>query len=114
MMEVKTQFITITETAIAELKRLKEAQDIPENLNLRVGVKGGGCSGFSYVLGFDEKAEGDSVYEIAGFDVIVNAAHGMYLSGMQIDYVDGLDNRGFIFNNPNAKSTCGCGDSFEA
>ncbi len=113
-MEVKTQFITITDTATAELKRLREAQGIPDNLNLRVGVKGGGCSGFSYILGFDEKTEGDTVYEISGFNVIVNAAHGMYLTGMEIDYIDGLDNRGFIFNNPNAKSTCGCGESFEA
>lgn len=79
---------------------------------LRIGVKGGGCSGLSYVLGFDKKQEGDNEFEIEGISCIMNPAHEMYLYGMQIDWQDGLNNRGFTFKNPNASSTCGCGTSF--
>ncbi len=79
---------------------------------LRVGVKGGGCSGLSYVLGFDQKQEDDDVYETEGVSFIMNKAHGLYLMGMQIDWQDGLNARGFTFKNPNASKTCGCGTSF--
>lgn len=79
---------------------------------LRVGVKGGGCSGMSYVLGFDDKTDDDATYEVSGIPVIIKKAHTMYLMGMEIDYSDGLNARGFIFRNPNASSTCGCGSSF--
>ncbi len=106
--------VVLTETAIEQLKRIYEEQEIPEGHGLRVGVKGGGCSGFSYVLGFDEKQEGDDVFEIGGLTVFMQKAHGLYLMGMEVDWVDGLNNRGFSFNNPNAKSTCGCGTSFDA
>jgi len=81
---------------------------------LRVGVKGGGCSGFSYILGFDARKEQDQVFEIDGLTILMDKAHGLYLAGMQIEWVDGLNNRGFSFINPNAKSTCGCGSSFSA
>lgn len=106
--------ITFTEGAIEALNRIKQEQNVPENYGLRVGVKGGGCSGFSYVLGFDEQKEKDEVYEINGFKVLMEKAHSIYLLGMQIDWLDGLNNRGFTFINPNAKSTCGCGTSFSA
>lgn len=106
--------ITLTDGAITQLKRIMEEQNIPSNYGLRVGVKGGGCSGFSYVLGFDEQKEKDDVYEISGFKVLMEKAHAIYLLGMEVDWVDGLNNRGFMFNNPNAKSTCGCGSSFSA
>lgn len=79
---------------------------------LRVGVKGGGCSGMSYVLGFDAKAENDKTFEIEGIPCIINKSHELYLAGMEIDWNDGLDNRGFTFSNFNASSTCGCGTSF--
>lgn len=82
------------------------------NSYLRVGVKGGGCSGLSYVLGFDAKEADDEVYEIEGIPVVMKSAHGIYLFGMQVDFQDGLNARGFVFNNPNASSTCGCGSSF--
>jgi iron-sulfur cluster assembly protein len=79
---------------------------------LRIGVKGGGCSGLSYVLGFDQKEEDDEIYDIEGVPVIMKNAHGIYLLGIQVDYENGLNARGFVFNNPNASSTCGCGSSF--
>lgn len=111
---VTTQPITLTEGALTQLKRIMEEQNIPASFGLRVGVKGGGCSGFSYVLGFDEQKEKDEVYQIEGFKVLMEKAHAIYLLGMEVDWVDGLNNRGFMFNNPNAKSTCGCGTSFSA
>ena len=81
---------------------------------MRVGVKGGGCSGFSYVLGFDTQKDKDDVYEIAGMKVLMEKSHGIYLIGMEIDWHEGLNNRGFTFSNPNAQETCGCGTSFSA
>ncbi|HFA50272.1 MAG TPA: iron-sulfur cluster assembly accessory protein [Bacteroidetes bacterium] len=107
------QPVMFTEGAVKALKGIEAEQDIPKNYGLRVGVKGGGCSGFSYVLGFDEQTEKDDVFEIEGIRVLIEKTHFMYLAGMEIDWVDGLENRGFSFNNPNAKSTCGCGSSFE-
>lgn len=106
--------ISLTAGAVAELEKIMNEKDVAHDLGLRVGVKGGGCSGFSYLLGFDKLAENDEVFEVSGITVIMNRAHGMYLAGLEIDYHDGLDARGFIFNNPNADSTCGCGSSFSA
>lgn len=116
MSEVLTELqpITFTEGALKQLRRIQEEQNIPAEYGLRVGVKGGGCSGFSYVLGFDEQKENDNRYEIGGLHVLMQKGHGIYLLGMQIDWLDGLNNRGFTFNNPNAKETCGCGTSFSA
>jgi len=104
--------IKLTEGAVREVKHLLYDTDVPEGYGLRIGVKGGGCSGLSYVLGFDAPKENDEVFEYEGFTVIMEAAHGMYLVGMEVDFHNGLNNRGFIFNNPNAKESCGCGDSF--
>lgn len=106
--------ITLTDGAVAQLKRIRDEQNIPEDHGLRVGVKGGGCSGFSYILGFDVKKDNDEVYQINGIQVFMQKAHAIYLLGIEIDWLDGLDNRGFSFNNPNAKDTCGCGTSFSA
>ncbi len=109
-----TQPVTLTPGAIKQLLRIKNEQNIPDDHGLRIGVKGGGCSGFSYVLGFDKKEDNDDVYEIDGLNVFMQKAHAIYLLGMEIDWVEGLNNRGFSFNNPNASSTCGCGTSFSA
>ncbi len=106
--------IKLTEGAIKQIKILVEEKHVPENYGLRVGIKGGGCSGFSYVLGFDEKSEKDEAYEIGDITIYMERAHALYLVGIEIDWLDGLSNRGFIFNNPNAKETCGCGTSFSA
>lgn len=106
--------INLTEGAIAQLKKIMADQNVTDQHGLRVGVKGGGCSGFTYILGFDEKKEEDDEFEIGGFRVIMNKAHAIYLVGIEIDFLDGLQNRGFTFNNPNAKESCGCGTSFSA
>jgi len=106
--------IKFTEGAIKEIKTLIYEKELGENYGLRIGVKGGGCSGFSYVLGFDKAGEKDVLFNVDNFKVLMDKAHGMYLAGMEIDYLNGLKNRGFIFNNPNAKETCGCGESFSA
>ena len=106
--------VTLTDGAIKQLKILYEDKHVPEGYGLRVGIKGGGCSGFTYVLGFDEKKEADEEFVVNGIKVYMEKAHGLYLLGMEIDWLDGLNNRGFIFNNPNAKVTCGCGTSFSA
>lgn len=104
--------LKITNTALEELKKLMLQPDFDPTHSLRVGVKGGGCSGLSYVLGFDKKEEDDIEFQIADIQVIVKKAHLMYLENMEIDYGKGLEARGFIFNNPNASSSCGCGSSF--
>ncbi len=112
--QVKTQPIIITEGAVKQLKRIMSEQNIPADHGLRIGVKGGGCSGFSYILGFDLMKDNDQTFEIGGMNVYMEKAHSLYLLGMEIDWVDGLENRGFTFANPNATDTCGCGTSFSA
>ncbi len=106
--------VTLTETAVAEVKRLMDVQDLTEG-GLRLGVKGGGCSGLSYTINFDEKiGEFDTVCEQDGVKVIVDAKSAIYLEGMQLDYQKDLVSGGFKFLNPNASKTCGCGESFSA
>lgn len=111
---VATTPVSLTEGAIEQLNLIRHQENIPEEYCLRVGVKGGGCSGFSYILGFDAPQENDDIFEIGGVRVVMNKAHAIYLIGMEVDFVNGLQNRGFTFNNPNATSTCGCGTSFSA
>lgn len=106
--------IQISEPALVQLRRIYKEQNIPSGYGLRVGVKGGGCSGFSYILGFDTKKESDQEFTIGDMTVYMEKSHGLYLAGMEIDWLEGLDNRGFTFNNPNAQDTCGCGSSFSA
>lgn len=109
-----TNLITVTESAAKEVRTIREQDNIGANKYLRLGVKGGGCSGLSYILEFEEKTDMDELIQENGIDIIVDKRHALYISGMQLDYEYGLNNRGFIFNNPNAKSTCGCGTSFSA
>ena len=104
--------VTFTPGAVKEMLKLKDQQELNDDFGLRVGVEGGGCSGMNYILGFDQKKDGDQEYFIDGVKVFMHKAHGLYLAGMQIDFQDGLNARGFTFNNPNAASTCGCGTSF--
>ena len=106
--------VKLTAGAIKEIKTLLYEKEVPASHALRIGVKGGGCSGLSYILGFDVQKEEDERFDLEGISLIMNKAHSMYLLGMEVDYVNGLNNRGFVFNNPNANSTCGCGSSFSA
>lgn len=104
--------VTLTQGAVKQIKRLMNEEGFDTSQALRVGVKGGGCSGMTYILGFDQKAESDEEFEINGITCIMNKAHGIYLMGMEVDWQDGLNARGFTFSNPNASKTCGCGTSF--
>lgn len=105
--------LTITARALEELHRIRHEQNIPAHYGLRMGIRGGGCSGFSYVLGFDPhpRAE-DIVLEADGIPVFIDQRSVFYLMGVTLDFADGLLQRGFTFRNPNAVRTCGCGHSF--
>lgn len=118
--DVKPEFIpgvsediNITGKAITEVKKIMEENNIPAEYGLRVGIKGGGCSGLTYTLGFDaEERPGDNIIEKDGVKVFIDMKSNLYLAGTELDFTDGLSGRGFVFNNPNAKRTCGCGSSF--
>lgn len=107
-----TSPVSFTSNAVTEIKRLMQAEGFDTSHHLRIGVKGGGCSGLTYVLGFDKMEESDEAHNFEGLSFIMNKSHGIYLMGMEIDWQDGLNSRGFVFNNPNASKTCGCGTSF--
>ena len=104
--------VTLTAGAIAEIKRLMNEENFDAENVLRVGVKGGGCSGMTYILGFDKPTDKDELFEIAGIPCIMEKSHGIYLTGMEVEWEGGLNSRGFTFKNPNASKTCGCGTSF--
>jgi iron-sulfur cluster assembly protein len=106
--------VHLTDRAAAEVRKISANKQVPADYGLRVGVKGGGCSGMSYVLGFDKQREHDLVFEENGVTVYLDRRQGLYLMGAVVDYHDGLDARGFVFENPNATQTCGCGSSFSA
>jgi len=107
--------ITVTEKALKEIRRIQENDTSAAGANLRVQVVGGGCSGMSYKLGFDAVAPvaTDKVFEWeGGVKLIIDAKSFLFLSGTELDFTDGLNGQGFVFKNPNAKRTCGCGSSF--
>ncbi len=104
--------IALSDRAAEEIHKIIRTKDIREGYGLRVGAEGGGCSGMSYKLGFDKKREYDQEFDIGGITVYMDKRQGMYLMNTTIDYHDGLDARGFTFDNPNASATCGCGSSF--
>jgi iron-sulfur cluster assembly protein len=104
--------VKFTASAMEEIRRIIQDPSFDLSQTLKVGVKGGGCSGLSYVLGFDAEKETDEEYSFEGIRFIMEKAHEMYLYGMEIDWQNGLNNRGFTFKNPNASTTCGCGSSF--
>jgi len=104
--------VKFTQGAITEAKRLMNEPGFDVEKKLRLGVKGGGCSGMTYLLSFEKPEANDSHFDIEGLPCIMDKSHSIYLIGMEIDFQDGLNSRGFTFNNPNASSTCGCGTSF--
>ena len=104
--------LQITPVAAAKVNEIRDAEAIEGHMALRLRVVGGGCAGFSYDLYFDEPAEVDRQFEVQGVKCVVDEMSLMYLVGTEIDYVEGLQGAGFKFNNPNVKSTCGCGSSF--
>jgi iron-sulfur cluster assembly protein len=109
--------INLTEAAAREIKKIIEEQSLPaDETKLRVGVKGGGCSGFSYMLDLtgEPAGEQDETLECHGVKILVDMKSYLYLNGTEIDFKDEIMGRGFVFKNPNATSTCGCGSSFQA
>ncbi len=108
--------ITLTERAAEEVKRIIVDQKLGEETVLRVGVSGGGCSGFMYKLAFDKNFDDtvDSRYDQHGVPVVIDKKSALYLDGTTVDFFDGLEKRGFTFENPNAVKSCGCGSSFQA
>jgi iron-sulfur cluster assembly accessory protein len=105
--------VELTPIAITKVKEILQQQN-PQPTGLRVAVVGGGCSGFSYHMAFENQLNenADNVYEFEGLKVMVDQMSEMYLDGITIDYVESIEGSGFKFNNPNVKSTCGCGSSF--
>ena len=105
--------MTITETAKNKILTLKSEGNMDETHFIRVSVKGGGCSGLSYDLDFDNKINpSDQIFEDKGEKIVMDMKSFLYLAGTELDFSDGLNGKGFIFNNPNASRTCGCGESF--
>ncbi len=108
--------LLLSEKAATEVKRIMQDQKLESDMVLRVGVAGGGCSGFQYSLGFDNKFDDklDSKYDYHGVTVVVDKKSALYLDGTTVDFYEGLEKRGFTFDNPNAVKSCGCGSSFSA
>lgn len=108
--------VILTERAAKEVKRVLEEQKYEPETLLRVGIAGGGCSGFQYSLGFDKgyDAKVDAKYDYHGVAVVVDKKSALFLDGTTVDFYEGMEKRGFTFENPNAQKTCGCGSSFQA
>jgi iron-sulfur cluster assembly accessory protein len=108
-----SRMVQLTPVAVTKVKEILQ-QQTPSPAGLRVAVVGGGCSGFSYHMAFENQVNenSDNVYEFEGLKVLVDQMSEMYLEGVQIDYIETIEGSGFKFNNPNVKSTCGCGSSF--
>ncbi|MEY4109776.1 MAG: hypothetical protein RLZZ46_130 [Bacteroidota bacterium] len=105
--------ISVSESARLHAQELMKAENSPEGTFIRVGVEGGGCSGLSYKLEFDHMLkEGDQVFQDKDIKIVVDKKSFLYLIGTELDYTGGLNGKGFVFNNPNASRTCGCGESF--
>ncbi len=106
--------VSITPVAAEQILSIRKMENIPDEFALRIGVQGGGCSGFSYVLGFDDQVRpSDKQFQSQGVTLVIDEKSLYYLMGTELDFHDGEDGKGFIFHNPNAAPSCGCGDSFD-
>lgn len=112
--EEAAPIVGLSDKAAEKVKEIRGEENIEDTYALRLKVQGGGCSGFSYDLFFDQPQESDQSFDVKGVKLICDQMSLMYLAGTEIDYVEGLHGAGFKFNNPNVKSTCGCGSSFSA
>lgn len=107
-----SDLVMITDKARAEIRSIFEREETVGDVGLRLGVIGGGCSGLSYQMEFSERRTDDSVIDCGGFLVLLDPKSTIYLKGITLDFQDGLQGKGFVFGNPNATNTCGCGESF--
>jgi len=112
IVSTKGNIVKFTPSAISQINKLIEKDEANRGKQLRLGAKNGGCAGFSYIFEFDDKKESDIIENIEGFSMIVDNVQASMILGLEVDFEGGLNNRGFIFTNPNAKTTCGCGTSF--
>ena len=106
------ELVTVTDRAIREIRAIFEREQPNEKVGLRLGIVGGGCSGLSYEMEFSERRDNDNVIGYEGFDVLLDPKSAIYLKDVTLDFEDGLKGKGFVFVNPNATNTCGCGESF--
>jgi iron-sulfur cluster assembly protein len=106
------KIIEVTEKALAQIHEIYQAEKVDANVGLRLGVVGGGCSGLSYSIDFDAQKEKDNVIELGEIKILIDPKSSIYLKGVTLDFKDGLTGKGFVFSNPNATNTCGCGESF--
>jgi iron-sulfur cluster assembly protein len=106
------QIIAITDKALDQIKAISQAENADGTRGLRLAVTGGGCSGLSYKIEFSDKKEKDNVLDFSGIKILIDPKSVIYLKGIVLDFKDGLNGKGFSFDNPNAKNTCGCGESF--
>lgn len=104
--------VQVTDKAVDQIKNIFADENRGENFGLRLSVVGGGCSGLTYKMDFDEAKEKDKILEFNGVKVLIDLKSSIYLKGITLDYKDGLNGKGFVFINPNATNTCGCGESF--
>jgi iron-sulfur cluster assembly protein len=108
----RNDLVTITEKAQTEIRAIFKREETVGDVGLRLGVIGGGCSGLSYQMEFSQRRPDDSVIECGEFKVLLDPKSTIYLKGITLDFQDGLQGKGFVFGNPNATNTCGCGESF--
>jgi iron-sulfur cluster assembly protein len=106
------QIISITDKALDQIKAISHAENADGTRGLRLAVTGGGCSGLSYKIEFSDKKDKDNVLDFNGIKILIDPKSVIYLKGIVLDFKDGLNGKGFSFDNPNAKNTCGCGESF--
>lgn len=109
---MEQSLITITEKALQQIRTIAAAENADGKKGLRLAVTGGGCSGLSYKIEFSDPKDKDNVLEFEEVKVFIDPKSLIYLKGIQLDFKDGLNGKGFVFDNPNAKNTCGCGESF--
>jgi iron-sulfur cluster assembly accessory protein len=112
--EISVPCVNLTPRAVAAVRKMHQKQGLDADQGLRIAVVGGGCSGFQYSMNFDMRKDGDLVTELDGIKVFVDEVSLPYIAGTTLDYVEGLHNAGFRFDNPRATRTCGCGSSFSA
>lgn len=104
--------INVSDKAVGKIRDILDGEQKSDGY-IRVGIKGGGCSGFTYILDIEQdQKDGDQLYDFGGVKVLIDSKSIIYLAGTELDYTDGLNGAGFVFNNPNAQRTCGCGNSF--
>lgn len=106
------ELVTVTDRAAREIRSIFEREQPAVGVGLRLGVVGGGCSGLSYAMDFSERRDNDNVLVLDGFEVLLDPKSAIYLKDVTLDFEDGLKGKGFVFKNPNATNTCGCGESF--